>query len=233
MADVQLMSSLIYEDSIIVNGEKKYVTVHPNARAGGYYSGISTIFTDTYLYNLSEAERTGCNGKYGFDRIMMPGTDALVNGKNNTDALNRWAIDLNHEFGHYVFGFLDEYMNGDRTPWGADANRMQNMPLNFGLMDSASADHEMSKAFDYDYLNGTSVTKYNTTNQYYFHRLSCEDNLKELLTSTERVGGYNLKVKPEAISDDYGAEYTKMRKDATAIYPNAIPTIMSIFNTGA
>jgi hypothetical protein len=57
-----------------------------------------------------------------------------------------------HEFGHYAFGFYDEYLNG----WGLQAEldelritRPQDVPANYGLMDDDTVMPEMSSFNDY------------------------------------------------------------------------------------
>jgi len=66
-----------------------------------------------------------------------------------------WYSTLGHESGHYLLGFFDEYLNGNRTKKKSDGSwsyRLQHdneFPQNYGLMDYQYSSHEMSDIGDY------------------------------------------------------------------------------------
>jgi hypothetical protein len=107
--------------------------------------------------------------------IEMPTENAALSAdkKSHGGPTNQeWAAALGHELGHYLFGFLDEYANGDYTkiyhyedcwfPFVLGYNRWdyrcendggegeQNyFPRNYGLMDANYMMRELSDSTDY------------------------------------------------------------------------------------
>jgi hypothetical protein len=71
-----------------------------------------------------------------------------------------WYSTLGHEAGHYLYGFGDEYMNGDyikglKIPWtyrearDGDPGEPDEFPKNYGVMDRQYISHELSDITDY------------------------------------------------------------------------------------
>jgi len=109
---------------------------------------------------------------------IWTGADYLEYDKNGNLIEYSWGHGLSHEFGHYIFDFRDEYLNGYIT--GADIKKVQadegtaeywayrhentpgEFPENYGMMDRAfwPDDHELSGPADYFQREQDSGGKY-------------------------------------------------------------------------
>ena len=110
---------------------------------------------------------------------IWTGADYLEYDKNGNLIEYSWGHGLSHEFGHYIFDFRDEYLNGYIT--GADIKKVQadegtaeywayrhentpgEFPENYGMMDRAHwpDDHELSGPADYFRRKKNTEEEYN------------------------------------------------------------------------
>ena len=90
-----------------------------------------------------------------------------------------------HEFGHYAFGFYDEYLNGlGEDNWRPVTNFITNAyPSNYGFMDRQYTITEMSSVNDYPryYLDPSNFQQDKVTMQLYYRKSSCWQFLREAL----------------------------------------------------
>ncbi len=178
-------------------------TSYSNAHVAGFYRG----------YRISvEREETV---RPTFCRVQISGTWAGDSEISILGDVEWYAAILSHECGHYLFGFRDEYINGEGEYWNPRLNE------NYGLMDQAQWDIEISKtSVDYTYITDETTfelaDKSIHSKQSWIYKESCEDTLADLLTldsdSTE-VQMFGKSYTPEAMdyynTGDYVGTYTK------------------------
>lgn len=173
---------------------------------------FSDRFNDLFAWDHEEISR-----RKSFSRIQM-GYEQLENnrftpeddGKNGDYSYSRT---LTHETGHYLMGLWDEYLNADENGWDA-ANRPAGAggdDKNFGLMEYQWSDIELSKEYEYQYLNGDYNTKSINTMQSYNNKKPCENTLAQLLEDDIDGKGNN----------SYVAEYTLSKEHKYAKYDYA------------
>jgi hypothetical protein len=143
---------------------------------GAYESSEQGKWCDIRIFNEIERWHSAVGGSLTnppySSGIEMPTENAALSADKKshggpTD--QEWAAALGHELGHYLFGFLDEYANGDYNKeyhyedcwlsfilgwdyrcendggWG----EQNYFPLNYGLMDANYMMHELSDSSDY------------------------------------------------------------------------------------
>ena len=84
-----------------------------------------------------------------------------------------WFRVLGHEAGHYLFGFFDEYINGnDDHEWTYRQDHSEEFPVNYGLMDALSNVTEMSGIRDY-FVHPAPYDPAQVTAQLYAREKNC------------------------------------------------------------
>lgn len=205
MCDLRIEAS---EHHDAVSG--KTVQVWSNAHVDGYYhDDFSGAYLDGFNM-LPKGEKDKLKSRSSFYRIQMSALEGAGWDHSIYKTID-WAKTVTHESGHYSLGLFDEYMNGDEKKW-RDIKRVRNMPANFGLMEHQQDSIELSKSFDYNYLEGRrDINK--ETRQYYIHSASCEDYYAKRLAGDLRPS-----------SCPYMPAYTTTTKeDRTVIYHDARP----------
>ena len=216
MADIRIETE-VKDDGTWWNN----VQIHSNAHVKGFY----TDYTYTAKYNDVDKEHFShlkngkeLDGRKSFCRIQLSGTEGA--GWNNSliDDAYAYSTTVAHETGHYLFGFMDEYLDADGHEWNNNNGKQEenesqwNIPYStrYGLMDNQHNDIEMSKAeIDYAYMTDGFETadKSIHTRQSWEHKGSCEDTMEQLI---------------QYFVTDYQAIYTKAStQDRTARYSYA------------
>ena len=164
-------------DIRIYTGENEKIQIRSSSYPGGFY--VNDLVADF--------PRT-VKGRFDFSKVTagkkeLRGIRLSVIDHNNWDLNDkRYADTVAHESGHYALALMDEYMNGENEEW-TDIGRPSESPEMFGLMDTQWIDWELSKEFDYAYLNGNFDDAVTGTAQSYVNKASCEDYLSDLLGS--------------------------------------------------
>lgn len=196
MADIRIMSS----------AKEKRVRLPSNAFPAGFYFDQ---LADDFGNKTGRTWQGILDGKKEFLRIELTGVDH-----------NKWTFQnqeysdtVAHESGHYVMMLLDEYLNGNKDEWEETGGRPAGADENFGLMDAQWLNLELSKGYDYSYLNGDFDNAEVNTQQSFSRKASCEDTVADLLCSLASPVTYGrtelgVELKTPV---EYQAVYTKTR----------------------
>lgn len=125
---------------------------------GAYLDSEQWNYSDVQIRNVEwpNAHLFGNRHNWDNSRISMGKEWARA----EPDEYN-WFSTLGHEAGHYLYGFGDEYMNGDyskgtrESPWtyrierDGDPGEPNEFPKNYGVMNYQYNSHELSDATDY------------------------------------------------------------------------------------
>ncbi len=180
--------------------ETKNVQVHSNAYLFGFF------VDDTYLAEYDETAKKYENfsnlkngdeldGRASFYRIQMSGIEGAGWDYSMIDSAYKYSTTVMHETGHYLLGFLDEYLNAVGYRWNNNNGKYEDNESQYsrpdgtyyGLMDNQHDDFEMSKRQnDYAYITGSFAETdiLNHTYQSYNNLGSCEDSFSTLLTDS-------------------------------------------------
>ena len=195
-------------------------SIHSNANPNGFYNGQALKISKTFFHDLDTIDDLADLRE--FTRIQIGGKSYASDGKSFFDYPELIAATLAHESGHYIFGFRDEYYDQTKTDWRETEEPVK--PYSeYGLMDFAKDDIEMSKEF-LDYRYGTGDT---TTYHHQIYGESCEDVLAELLEkgSTDLDSSQTFLKLDKLFESPYKATYTKAIEagaDRRADYPDAV-----------
>ncbi|GEM_PF-1772908 len=172
----------VVKNIVLVKGTNAYidtaqwnycdVRIMNNVRPNAYFFGNRTSRKEYHIY-------------------MSKFWDKYKNSDAGEPFEDDWYTTLGHESGHYLFGFGDEYMNGDyskgdKIPWtyrathNGGAGEPNEFPKNYGLMDNQYSSHEISDPTDYfPHTYSSSMDTDTVTNQWYLSEgKSCWSLLK-------------------------------------------------------
>ena len=211
------------------------LTIHSNATLYGFFhvwktdseTSIDRFSSDEGLNNLRERQH--------YPRIQMSGTEGAGWDNSFIEFPEKYTATLMHESGHYILGFLDEYIDQDYINW-RDKEENDKPYAAFGLMDDPHEDIEMSKRnMDYHYIDPYADDLLVTTYQYHCYGASCEEGLAEFLEkgilycNFEESESEPLPYNSSFFTSPYKARYSMVSfqfnpADRTAVYPYAALT---------
>ncbi|NJL59628.1 MAG: hypothetical protein HC887_08270 [Desulfobacteraceae bacterium] len=152
---------------------------------GAYLDSAQWNYTDVRVRNSEWPNAHIFGNRYNAQtRISMGKT-----WYDDPDGYN-WYSTLGHESGHYLYGFGDEYMNGNYTKgssvaWSyrlshdGDSGEPNEFPKNYGLMDYQYSSHEMSDTTEYYPRANPQADPDLVTHQFYIRPgQSCWTHLK-------------------------------------------------------
>ena len=201
------------------------VTIHNNAYTNAFYSDQLFNVNGNYMEQFKNLKNPNAFlGRQTFGRIQSGAID--INNHNMIDDPVNFALTQVHETGHYLLGFLDEYLD--------PTSQKLSDSFNYGLMDWQYDDSEMSKASDY-----STAVRLNTLH-YFCLGVSCEETLAQLLTTgtnsynpakNDRYYYYDLPDSGVFVDNggsaafhNYKIKYTASSTDRLATYPYAALT---------
>ncbi len=178
---------------------------YSNSHVAGFFRGTMVLST------VDEVTRRT------FQRVQISGTWAGNSRCSILGDQEYYTAIMLHETGHYLFGFRDEYMDGNRSYWNPRYHD------NYGMMDQAQDDVEISKATaDYAYITESSSFEQAAQElhsvQSWTYKEACEDTLAELMTDNTKLlqiigtGATEGNVR-YTYTEDYVAVYTKAPSD--------------------
>lgn len=210
MADIQIQATLS-------EGNNNSMQIWSNAHVTGFYRDNMVAFNTDSFNNIPQDAFANTSGFY---RVQLSGLEGA--GWNNAIGTEAYSTTICHEIGHYLFGFFDEYMDGNGDNWEGRGPYSEG----FGLMDNQHDDIEMSRnSRDYAYLKGKiGANAKKDTYQSFVYGKSCESTLSDLLTSGNKDPYSNNDATFSYNSGKYIAKYTLAPSDSndrTASYSYA------------
>ena len=183
MADIRIETRAI-EICELMGVRLNPVQIHPNAMPNGFFTDEVLMTTHEWgglrrFVGLINYERVEISSRETFSRIKM---NELWNQDGSKVGCPRFSATVVHELGHYLFGFFDEYLNGNEDRWEWPERQRPTSERYFGLMDNQHAVIRLSRQrLHYNYDGAFSDDPRRNTLHSWVYRQSTEQTLADLL----------------------------------------------------
>ena len=202
------------------------ILIHHNAHVEGFFvdgqADVDEEYMNHFYYLKDKADYLTQQYKT-FGRIILSGTVPQKTGNtigedfSMFDDAVSYSETMTHETGHYIMGFYDEYLRGDKEEW----TNVDGKPYdgNFGLMDHEHESIEISRnSVEYAYMNDAYVENDDETrhtHHSWMRKGACEDYLAYWMTNQE---AFDASV--DFSRGKYKSNYSKVKgtDDHTATY---------------
>ena len=214
MADIRIETREQDDGTLLFN-----VQIHSNAHPFGYLMSDTVTMNQDLTDKFSHLKDSdSLTSKQTFRRIQLSAIEGAGWNNSMIDEAYAYSTTVMHETGHYLMGFLDEYLNADDKEWGIIFNKRP--AGKYGLMDNQHSDIEMSNAvIDYAYMTDgfDAAAKELHTAHSWLWKGSCEDALAKFM-SDSGMTSYDY-----YSTGLYAGTYTKVTgsTDRTATYSYA------------